>query len=91
MSQRPREATSKLLDMVEQGILEPVTVLKECLNYMSESDVSDMAESAGYFEEDLDEEDLDEEDMDLDLDLDLDEEEEELDMSLEAIRNRIYS
>lgn len=80
MSQRPREATSKLLDMVEQGILEPVTVLKECLNYMSEADVSDMAESAGYFEEDLDEEDMD-----------LDEEEEELDMSLEAIRNRIYS
>jgi len=38
-----RRITNKLLEMVEEGILDPQAVLEACLKYMSESDVADMA------------------------------------------------
>ncbi len=60
---KTREATTKLLTMVEEGLLDPLVVLKECLNYMSESEVSDMCDKADYFynENDENEEETDEE------------------------------
>jgi hypothetical protein len=49
-----RQATDKILEMVEEGILDKDTVIMSCLKYMS-----DMAHSNEFFinEEDEDEED----------------------------------
>ena len=55
-----RQATDKILEMVEQGILDRDTVIMSCLKYMSEDDVADMAHSNEFFineEEEDDEED----------------------------------
>ena len=53
------QATDKILEMVEQGILDKDTVIMSCLKYMSEDDVADMAHSNEFFinEEEDDEED----------------------------------
>ena len=52
--------------MIEGGVLDPMEVVRECLNYMSEDEVTDMAESVGWIdeeeEEDYGEEPEDEED-----------------------------
>jgi hypothetical protein len=40
-----REYTNKLLEMVEEGLLDRDTVIMACVKYMSESDVQDMMES----------------------------------------------
>ena len=55
----PRKATNKILEMVEEGILDKDTVIMSCLKYMSEDDVADMAHSNEFFinEEDDNEED----------------------------------
>jgi hypothetical protein len=53
-----RKSTKLLLEMLEEGLLDGPDVLRACLNYMSEDDVTDMAESNGFFEGlNLDEED----------------------------------
>ena len=54
-----RQATDKILEMVEQGILDKDTGIMSCLKYMSEDDVADMAHSNEFFinEEEDDEED----------------------------------
>ena len=54
-----RQATHKILEMVEEGILDKDTVIMSCLKYMSEDDVADMAHSNEFFinEEKDDEED----------------------------------
>ena len=59
-----RDATNKILEMVEEGVLDPTAVLKSCLVYMSEYDVADMAECEGYIsaDEEYDEDDEDEDD-----------------------------
>tara|TARA_E500000331_G_scaffold133437_1_gene130441 strand:- start:1421 stop:1591 length:171 start_codon:yes stop_codon:yes gene_type:complete len=44
-----RQATDKILEMVEQGILDRDTVIMSCLKYMSEDDVADMAHSNEFF------------------------------------------
>jgi hypothetical protein len=46
-----REATNKILEMVEEGILDRDTVIMACLKYMSEDDVADMAHANEFFEE----------------------------------------
>ena len=53
-----RLATDKILEMVEEGILDKDTVIMSCLKYMSEDDVADMAHSNEFFinEEEDDEE-----------------------------------
>ena len=53
-----RQATNKILEMVEEGILDKDTVIMSCLKYMSEDDVADMAHSNEFFinEEEDDEE-----------------------------------
>ena len=53
-----REATVKILEMVEEGILDRDTVIMACLKYMSEDDVADMAHANEFFDdEDYDYED----------------------------------
>jgi len=44
-----REATNKILEMVEEGLLDRDTVIMACLKYMSEDDVADMADLNEFF------------------------------------------
>ena len=53
-----RQATDKILEMVEEGILDKDTVIMSCLKYMSEDDVADMAHSNEFFINDEEEEDV---------------------------------
>ena len=46
-----REATDRILEMVEEGILDRDTVIMACLKYMSEDDVADMAHANEFFDE----------------------------------------
>lgn len=47
-----RRATTLLLEMVENGLLDKDTVIMACVKYMSEDDVQDMMEVNGFiFEE----------------------------------------
>ena len=53
-----REATNRILELVEEGMLDRDTVIMACLKYMSEDDVADMAHANEFFlDEDEDEED----------------------------------
>jgi hypothetical protein len=45
-----REATDKLLEMVEEGVLDRDTVIMACVKYMSEDDVADMCRANEFFE-----------------------------------------
>ena len=57
-----REYTSRLLELIEDGMLDRDTVIMACVKYMSEDDVKDMMESNEFIlEEDEDEEDEDSE------------------------------
>jgi hypothetical protein len=51
-----RKVTNLLLTWVEEGVLDPQTVLEACLSYMSEADVEDMARSNDLLPEEFDEE-----------------------------------
>jgi hypothetical protein len=46
---RTREATERILEMVEDGLLDKDTVIMACLKYMSEDDVADMAHANEFF------------------------------------------
>lgn len=37
-----RQATNKLLEMIEEGMLDKDTVIMACIKYMSEDDVAEM-------------------------------------------------
>jgi|TARA_R110000823_G_scaffold6068_1_gene23617 hypothetical protein len=56
-----RQATNRVLEMVEEGILDKDTVIMSCLKYMSEDDVADMAQMNEFF---INEEEEDEDDED---------------------------
>ena len=49
MSDNVRKATDKILEMVEEGILDKDMVIMSCLKYMSEDDVADMAHCNEFF------------------------------------------
>ena len=49
MSDNVRKATDKILEMVDEGILDKDTVIMSCLKYMSEDDVADMAHCNEFF------------------------------------------
>jgi len=53
---KTRQATNKILEMVEEGILNRDDVILACLKYMSEDDVADMAHCNGFIEEEEGEE-----------------------------------
>ena len=44
-----REATNKLLEMVEEGILDKDNVIMACVKYLSESDVEEMCHINEFF------------------------------------------
>ena len=50
-----RKETNRLLDMIEEGLIDPHAVADMCLAYMSEADVADMMRANDI----LDEEDED--------------------------------
>ena len=54
-----RKATDKILDMVDEGILDKDMVIMSCLKYMSEDDVADMAHCNEFFLNEEDEEEID--------------------------------
>ena len=56
-----REATVRILEMVEEGILDRDTVIMACLKYMSEDDVADMAHINEFWGSEDDKDDEDEE------------------------------
>lgn len=45
-----RKITCKLLDMMDEGAIDSRTLVEMCLNWMSESDVAEMAERNDIFE-----------------------------------------
>lgn len=65
MKTQTRKTTAKLLELVEQGVLDPMAVLEAALDYMAEDDVEDMAWSNQFLSED-EEEDEEESDEDED-------------------------
>jgi hypothetical protein len=63
---KTRQATERVLQLVEDGLLDRDTVIMACLKYMSEDDVADMAHANEFFyeDEDCDDESADEEEDD---------------------------
>ncbi len=58
----PRKSTTKLMDMMDEGVLDPREVADMCLNWLSEAEVDDMArrnDIEGFRGEDEDDEDDD--------------------------------
>lgn len=54
---KTRQATERVLEMVEDGLLDRDTVIMACLKYMSEDDVADMAHANEFFCDDDDDDD----------------------------------
>ena len=59
-----RSATCELIEMAENGGISWEMIARECLQYMSEDEVRDMAESNDWIDPEDDEEDEDLEDED---------------------------
>lgn len=55
-----REYTNKLLEMVEEGILDRDSVIMACVKYMSEDEVRDMMHCNEFIEEEETEEETEE-------------------------------
>ena len=49
-----RKETNRLLDMIEEGLIDPHAVADMCLAYMSEDDVADMMRANDLLEEEDD-------------------------------------
>jgi hypothetical protein len=52
-----REYTNKLLEMVEEGLLDKDMVIMACMKYMSEANVKDMMEANEMIDEEEEEDD----------------------------------
>ncbi len=52
-----RKVTNKILQFLEEGLLDHDTVIMACLKYMSEDDVADMAHINEFFADEEDESD----------------------------------
>ena len=57
-----RQATDRILEMVDEGVLDKDTVIMSCLKYMSEDDVADMAYCNEFFYNDDDSEEDEDDD-----------------------------
>ena len=53
---KTREITCKLIEMIDEGVLDAKVLLFAALSYMSEADVRDMAELNGFITETEEEE-----------------------------------
>lgn len=51
-----RQATDKLLEAIENGLLDRDTVIMACVKYMSEDEVADMCHHNEFFFDEEDEE-----------------------------------
>jgi hypothetical protein len=51
MKNHPRKAINHLIMMMEKGVIPAEVIAKACFNYMSESDVLDMACNEGFIED----------------------------------------
>ena len=51
-----RQATNKLIELAEEGVVSWESIALSCLRYMSEDEVKDLAESEGYIDSEEDEE-----------------------------------
>ena len=74
-----RKVTNKLLEMMEEGALDPALIARLALGYMSEDDVRDLAESNELLEDEDLEDDDDEEEEEVDFDAGVGVEPEDLD------------
>ena len=54
----PTSTSEKLIDLAESGVLDWETIAREALQVMSEDDIEDMANGAGWLD-DIEEEDFD--------------------------------
>jgi len=54
-----RQATNRLLEMIEEGLLDRDTVIMACVKYLSEDDVADMCHINEFFYDDEDEDEHD--------------------------------
>lgn len=52
---KTREYTNKIIEMVDEGLIDRDILIRDLLNYMSESDVAEFYDS--YFDQDEDEDD----------------------------------
>ena len=52
----PRKASNKFIEMVEEGLLDPVEAVRMCVSWLSEDDVAEMMK-ANELEDSKDEED----------------------------------
>lgn len=59
----PRNYTCALLDMVEQGIVDKESLIRDLLGYMSEADVADFAHCNDYIQDDEEDEEVKESGM----------------------------
>lgn len=50
-----RPVTSELLDLAEQGVIDWESLARDCLGWMSEADVAEMAQRLDYVTEEEDE------------------------------------
>lgn len=55
-----REYTNRLLEMIEEDMLDPTKIVEMCLNYMSEDEVKDMCQSNDLSDYMFDSEDYEE-------------------------------
>ena len=53
----PTSTSAKLIDLAESGVLDWETIAREALQVMSEDDIEDMANGAGWLD-DIEEEDI---------------------------------
>lgn len=53
---KTREVTNKILEAIEEGLLDKDTVILACLNWLSERDVANMAEANEFFPQEDEEE-----------------------------------
>lgn len=74
-----RKVTNKLLEMMEEGALDPALLARMALGYMSEDEVRDMAESNELIDEDEEEEEDEDEEEEEDFEAGSPVEPEELD------------
>lgn len=74
-----RKITNKLIEMMEDGSLDPALLARLALGYMSEDEVRDMAESNELILDDDDDDDDEDEDEEEDFEAGADVEPEELD------------
>ena len=54
-----REATEKLIDLAEEGVLSWEAIARAALNYMSEDEVADMAQCNEFIDDEFEDEEED--------------------------------